>query len=233
MSDQSRGTGEFDLEYYRQYYDRFYGERDFDHFSEAITRQMLRQLRNRFFPTGTRVLDVGCGTGVQIQVMNKLGLNATGIDLSFVGLRAARQRTPLADLIQCDATRQPFIDASFDAAVSFGCSLMNSPAFAITQHFIAESLRLIRPGGWLVITSASDFTESTKRGWRQQPFERFVELLQPYSGEKKIFVTFTRLFPLLRGFALSRTVTWALRHLPLRNSRMILLAVRAPLTKEN
>jgi 2-polyprenyl-3-methyl-5-hydroxy-6-metoxy-1,4-benzoquinol methylase len=65
------------------------------------------------------VLDLGCGSGVPIaRSLADAGYRVTGIDISEVQVRRARERVPQADFIQVDATAAFFDDASFDAVVS-------------------------------------------------------------------------------------------------------------------
>lgn len=68
----------------------------------------------------TRVLDVGCGTGkLAARVRHELAKVAvTGCDYSRGMLAQASRRDAGASLVQADALRLPFADASFDAVVS-------------------------------------------------------------------------------------------------------------------
>lgn len=65
-----------------------------------------------------RCLDVGCGTGVAIPVLEELGWSAVGVDSSPGMLERARSRSDGAELHLAAADALPFDDASFDAAVS-------------------------------------------------------------------------------------------------------------------
>lgn len=76
-----------------------------------------------FFARGDRVLDAGCGNGVDAIEMGLHGLRVTGVDLDRRALAAARRRARRAKVsvgfVEGDVTRLPdlFERASFDAAV--------------------------------------------------------------------------------------------------------------------
>src|SRR5947209_1988879 len=65
--------------------------------------------------TGTRLLDVGCGAGLALQLAAKRGAAVTGIDAAAGLLAVARERLPEADLRQGDIEELPYDDSSFDA----------------------------------------------------------------------------------------------------------------------
>jgi SAM-dependent methyltransferase len=69
--------------------------------------------------TGTRLLDVGCGAGLALQLAENRGASVAGIDASAPLLRMARRRLSGADLRQGDIEELPYGDDSFDAITSF------------------------------------------------------------------------------------------------------------------
>ncbi|HEX5475573.1 MAG TPA: class I SAM-dependent methyltransferase [Vicinamibacterales bacterium] len=93
---------------------------------------------------GTRVLDVGTGTGRGALVLARAGARVTGVDASAEMLAVARRRaeqsgTPV-EFQQGDAHRLPFPDASFDAAVSLRV-IMHTPDW---RQCVAELCRVSR-----------------------------------------------------------------------------------------
>lgn len=97
-----------------------------------------------------RVLEVAIGTGRSLGFY-PAGIQLVGIDLAPAMLDVARSRAADlgvdVELIEGDAERLPFDDASFDTVVSelALCSVPN-PARAI-----AEMARVLRPGGSLLL----------------------------------------------------------------------------------
>jgi SAM-dependent methyltransferase len=100
---------------------------------------------------GSRVLEAGCGGGVQAAELVRLGADVTGVDRSAGLLEVARERlgadVPLhhADLAQ----PLPFADGAFDLVLS-----------SLVMHYLAEwepTLREFRrvlvPGGRVVLST--------------------------------------------------------------------------------
>jgi ubiquinone/menaquinone biosynthesis C-methylase UbiE len=90
---------------------------------------------------GREVLEVGCGTGLILARLQTIASRVAGVDLSPGMLEKARARG--LPVTEGDATRLPFPDASFDAAVCFKVlAHIQDPAAAIR-----EMCRVVRPGG--------------------------------------------------------------------------------------
>lgn len=68
---------------------------------------------------GTEVLDVGCGSGLFLQLADARGARLTGIDASSALLAIARRRVPRGDLRQGEIEDLPFEDATFDVVTGF------------------------------------------------------------------------------------------------------------------
>ena len=66
---------------------------------------------------GTRVLDVGCGSGLTLVLAAQRGATPSGLDISPGLLGIARERLPAADLREGDMESLPHRDAAFDAVV--------------------------------------------------------------------------------------------------------------------
>lgn len=103
-----------------------------------------------------RVLDVGCGTGrlAARLVEAPSVLMVVGLDFSAGMLEQARARlgsAPAAALVRGDATRLPFADAAFDAAVSTEAFHW----FPDQDAALAEIRRVLRPGGRLLLALVS------------------------------------------------------------------------------
>ena len=99
-----------------------------------------------------RVLDLCCGTGdMTFEARRQGAAPAVGADFAQAMLEVAQRRRGAADaavyFARCDALRLPFADASFDA-VTIGYGLRN---VADIGQCLGEMLRVLRPGGRLVI----------------------------------------------------------------------------------
>lgn len=95
---------------------------------------------------GTRLLDVGCGSGLTLVLAQERGAIPAGLDISPGLLQVARDRLPDADLREGDMEYLPFGDGTFDAVTG-----VNSFQFAGNpQKALREAARVTRPGGRVV-----------------------------------------------------------------------------------
>lgn len=96
---------------------------------------------------GTRVLDVGCGSGELLATVRALGAEAAGVDPAS-GMRALALRTG-ADIRDGDAEHLPFADGSFDVVVA-----VNALQFADdTTAALREFARVLAPGGRIGVSN--------------------------------------------------------------------------------
>jgi len=112
---------------------------------------------------GSRILDLGCGTGRHSVELARLGFRLVGVDLSRGMLRqaqaAAHSASVAVDWIQADATRFA-APAAFEAAIclcegAFGLVGAGEDP-AAHDAAIARNLGLsLRPGGRLVLTASN------------------------------------------------------------------------------
>ena len=71
----------------------------------------------------SRVLDIGCGTGVALRhLAENCGFRAVGIDLSWLLLSKGHDKRPSLLLARATGTQLPFTDAAMDAVLA-ECSL--------------------------------------------------------------------------------------------------------------
>jgi ubiquinone/menaquinone biosynthesis C-methylase UbiE len=69
---------------------------------------------------GMKVLEVGCGTGTNLELFAEAGCEVAGVDLSPSMVNLARKKLgDRADVRLGDAAEMPFDDSSFDLVLSF------------------------------------------------------------------------------------------------------------------
>ena len=95
---------------------------------------------------GSRVLDVGCGSGLALALAARRGAVPAGADISPGLLGIARERLPDADLRECDMEELPFGDAGFDAVLGINAFQFAGDA----RRALREAARVVRPGGCVV-----------------------------------------------------------------------------------
>jgi SAM-dependent methyltransferase len=111
----------------------------------------LDELGSRL-PAAASVLDLGCGSGLPVaRDLTAAGCQVTGVDISEVQIRRARELVPAAEFLRADIASVAFEPETFDAVVSF---------FALIHLPLDDQLLLLsriagwlRPGGLLVATT--------------------------------------------------------------------------------
>ena len=113
-----------------------------------------RPMLDRATVPGTRVLEVGVGTGLALPRYRR-DTRITGIDLSAEMLERARARVASENLshvealLELDAESTGFEDGEFDIAVAmFVASVVPNP-----RQLMAELRRVVRPGGHILFVN--------------------------------------------------------------------------------
>lgn len=149
------------------------------HFWFVGTRAVIRSLLQRSLgasPAG-RVVDLGCGTGFTLGQVEGATLRV-GVDASPEALRFARGRTE-SRFVAASATALPFPSATFDVALALDVFEHVADDAAAAR----EALRVLRPGGLLVVTvpafealwSAHDEALHHLRRYRKPALRRLLE----------------------------------------------------------
>jgi SAM-dependent methyltransferase len=96
---------------------------------------------------GTRLLDVGCGSGLACAIAAGRGAQVTGLDASPGLLEIARERAPEGDFRLGDMTSLPFDDDSFDVV-----TFINTLFFAADHEAaLREAAQVARSGAQLAV----------------------------------------------------------------------------------
>ena len=114
---------------------------------------------------GTKILDIGCGSGFALDRAVAVGADASGVDASEALLEIARERRPNAHFVRSPMDALPFEDETFDVVVSFnGLQFGGKSAFA-------EAFRVMKSGATLAMSFWSDFGD----------FSEYFAIIQNYS----------------------------------------------------
>jgi ubiquinone/menaquinone biosynthesis C-methylase UbiE len=101
---------------------------------------------------GSKVLDVGCGTGKTTSALIKMGLDVTGLDFSpsaisyCIGVFGDKAKFTIAE---CE--RMPFPDDHFDAAVAV--HILEHLNDSQVRDTVKEISRVLVPGGLVFVRS--------------------------------------------------------------------------------
>lgn len=166
---ESSGKGIGTLEYFKHYY----GTRDW-----KSCRDLLSLLTTYSEPGP--ILDVGAGIGLFLEAATRWGLPCQGIEGSQEAVNHAKARFPGLHLQQHFLeNRFPFSDESFQAVI------MNQVIEHLNEreahNALAESFRVLKPGGFFLVFSPSRFNTSEKHG---DPTHQ--RLLSPAELERKL-----------------------------------------------
>jgi SAM-dependent methyltransferase len=118
-------------------------------------------------PPGCTALELGCGYGRVAFRMARRAASVTGIDVSPASIElaaamAAEQALPCTFQVM-DALQLDFLDATFDAVA---CVQNGICAFRVDQQrVVSEALRVLRPGGRLLISTYADAFWSERLRW--------------------------------------------------------------------
>lgn len=145
--------------------------------------EQLCQAQRIVWPGGAQVLDVGCGAGTQCGLWARDGHQVHGLDVNGPLLQLAQRRCADQGLdVQFHlgtATSLPFGDAAFDVVLI--PELLEH--IQDWQSALAESLRVLRPGGVLYLSTSSYLCPVQQEfnlpgySWYPAPIKRYVERL--------------------------------------------------------
>jgi SAM-dependent methyltransferase len=126
---------------------------DYDTFSRYMHKGAQVFYRRLGLPSGTRLLDVGCGAGQLALIAARDGARVTGCDIASNWVDLARQRAAFeglhATFEEGDAEALPYAEGSFDAVVS-----LIGAMFAPRPELVAaEMTRVCRPGGMIAMAN--------------------------------------------------------------------------------
>ena len=169
---------------------------------------------------GMRVIDVATGTGdLAIALARAVapGGEVVGCDFSEEMLVRARRKAPKLRFEFADALSLPYAGDSFDAAtVGFGAR-----NFADLERGIAEMVRVVRPGGRVVILEITTPLREPLAGFYRQWFDRLVPAVGRLAGESSAY---SYLPSSVRRFPEARELAATMHGCGLRRIRYVLLA---------
>lgn len=175
-----------------------------------------------------RILDIGCGTGEQAQMLAARGISTTGIDLSPAMLAKARERLKQIQVEQAfrpesnpaamgqafqpalpsklafvrgNGEKLPFAPASFDCAL---ISLaLHEMSYSTAIRLTGEALRVLVPGGRLIL-----FDYIQPRDFTSKISIAMLHLIERFAGKIhfmnfKYFIERGGLHAFLKEFPLS------------------------------
>lgn len=110
-------------------------------------------------PQDRTILDAGCGTGGNLEWLQRYAGNGRifGLDYVHTALQFCQQldqQEGQRALVQASATDLPFADASFDLVTSFDV-LVQIPGAGADEQAMREMYRVLKPGGLAFVRCAA------------------------------------------------------------------------------
>lgn len=129
---------------------------------------------------GLAVVDLACGAGAFLRDLNRAFPRAQllGVDLSLPYLEEARRRSGAQALIQANAERLPFADASLDAVTCV--YLFHELPPRIRPVVAAEIARVLKPDGLLAFADSVQPADEPRLGRLLEAFPAYFH--EPYYG---------------------------------------------------
>ena len=172
---------------YSDIFCKVYNEFGWNYYPEIFGETLLKWLsQNRI--TAKTAMDLACGTGVLCEILQKNGIEASGMDFSEGMIQIARDRSPdihydVADMI----TYRP--EKTFDLVTCTGDAINHIPDLQDVENIFRNVYDYTAPGGYFVFDILNeneistsepfemDFTQTT-RVWFQmtRPTEKSVNL---------------------------------------------------------
>ncbi len=151
-------------QYSAKYYDRLLAP-----FIQPIRRRVLLLVKKYRYKV---ILDVCCGTGDQLKLLKKHGLDAEGIDLSDAMLHVAQKGDAGINCFHQDATQMRYEDEKFDLVMT--TFALHEKDHTSAHKIVEEMLRVTQEGKDILIV---DYELSEKTSFLSKNLIYFIEWL--------------------------------------------------------
>ncbi len=156
--------------------------------ADVMRRQIIppitRHVQAHGNPERMRLLDIGCGTGRTLHQLSRAHptMQLHGVDLSPAYIRMARRRLgEVAELTLAVENGEvlPWSDATFDIVTS--TYMFHELPRNARRNVVREMLRVLKPGGLLVIEDSAQLVESAEIATALREFPR--EFHEPFYAD--------------------------------------------------
>jgi len=114
-------------------------------------------------PKGSRILDLGCGTGIPVAQQLAPDFRVTGVDLSPTQVARAQREVPNAEFLCADMTMVSFPKRSFQAVIAL-YSVIHVP-LEEQQRLFSNIARWLVPDGFLLTVMGYTAWTGVEENW--------------------------------------------------------------------
>ena len=170
---------------YSDVFCKVYNEFGWNYYPEVFGEQLLRWLQ-RNSVTPKTAMDLACGTGILCGILEKAGIEASGMDFSSGMIEIARQNAPhihfdVADMI----TYRP--DQQYNLVTCTGDAVNHIPDLSDVKKIFENVFSYLMPGGYFVFDLLNEREVSTNEPFEMDFTENtrvWFQMTRP--GEKKV-----------------------------------------------
>lgn len=125
----------------------------YSRFEEQRPAELAWAEENRQLLRDSHVLDIGVGAGRTTPLLEPTSKSYIGADYSAPLVEAARKRFPNVTFKVGDARSMPWVPAGSIDVVVFSFNGIDTMSRRDRDLVVAESARILRPGGWFLFSS--------------------------------------------------------------------------------
>lgn len=133
--------------FYRAFEDRYRGSRELIKSRLRVYLPFVKPLCS-YYDGGTAV-DLGCGRGEWLELMQEVGFDAQGVDIDEGMLAACRERKLNVQTVDAVSFLKKLPDSSH--VVVTGFHIAEHITFSDLKILVEEALRVLKPGGILIL----------------------------------------------------------------------------------
>src|SRR5712691_4596407 len=103
------------------FFDSHAAENAYDVFTPESSARLIKAcIGHMGLMTGARVTDLGCGSGVFSDLLQRAGFHCVGLDISPKLIAIGKSKYPNVEFVEGDVEHLPFPEASFDGVLLSG-----------------------------------------------------------------------------------------------------------------
>lgn len=149
---------------YSDVFCRVYNELGWNYYPEIFGEQLLQWLAENRVRVETS-MDLACGTGILCRILDKQGVEASGMDVSGGMIRIARENSPHIHYDVADMTTY-CPEKQFDLVTCTGDALNHIMPLGDVEKILRNVFAYTKPGGYFIFDILNEKEISTS-----EPFE--------------------------------------------------------------